>query len=302
MTCFSPLQAYASRALTVRGKRKPVFNCRDGYLDMPMLVPCGQCTGCRFARARSWAVRCMHEASMHQQSCFITLTYDNAHLPPGGTLVKWHFVNFMKRLRKRFGSGIRFYMCGEYGEKLGRPHYHAILFGLDFHDRELFKNVRGNKLYLSRSLQKLWPFGFSSVGNLTFQSAAYVARYVMKKVTGKRAESHYQRFDAETGEIYDILPEYNCMSRRNGIARDWFEKFKHQIFSDGSDFVVANGAKLKPPKYYDYLYDLEFPEAMDKIKLLRVRESLKFKKSPEQLAVMAEVFKSKMSMFKRSLQ
>jgi hypothetical protein len=134
----------------------------------------------------------MHEAKMHPKNCFITLTYNNEHLPSDGSLNYEVFQLFMKRLRKKYGKGIRFYMCGEYGDKLGRPHFHACLFGHDFADKKLWKTTDSkSKLYRSAELEKLWPYGFSSVGDVTFESAAYVARYIMKKVSGDASESHY---------------------------------------------------------------------------------------------------------------
>ena len=131
MPCFCPLEGWRSKDRSSTGKRKIVFNPRDALRDMPVTVPCGQCIGCRLERSRQWAVRCIHEASLHEDNCFITLTYDDAHLPTDLSLNVSHFQKFMKRLRKRFGEGIRFFHCGEYGENFGRPHYHACLFTSD---------------------------------------------------------------------------------------------------------------------------------------------------------------------------
>ena len=180
MTCFHPIQAYKSTELTKKGKRKIVFKKAEGVPFLELTLPCGQCVGCRLERSRQWAIRCVHEASMHKKNCFITLTFDNQHLPKDGSLDVRDFQLFMKRVRKRFGTNIRFYHCGEYGEKLGRPHYHACLFNFDFEDKILWKEINGQKLYISQSLSELWPFGFSTIGEVTYQSAAYVARYIMK--------------------------------------------------------------------------------------------------------------------------
>lgn len=147
-------------------------------------LPCGQCIGCRLEYSRQWAIRCMHESTLHDQSCFITLTYSDDNLPEHGTLILRDFQLFMKRLRFEFSNvKIRFYHCGEYGEKFGRPHYHALLFGIDFEaDRTLYsQSKQGSKLYVSDTLNKLWNKGFATIGNITFESAAYVARYVVKK-------------------------------------------------------------------------------------------------------------------------
>ena len=136
MPCYRPIKGYRSRRLNAEtGKRPVVFNPRDGFYDQPVDLPCGQCIGCRLERSRQWAIRCVHEASLHERNCFITLTYRDECLPTNGSLDLDAFQKFMKRLRRRFGEGVRFFHCGEYGENFGRPHYHAILFNLDFSDK-----------------------------------------------------------------------------------------------------------------------------------------------------------------------
>lgn len=155
----------------------------------------------------------------------------------------------MKRLRKRYGP-VRFYMCGEYGDDLQRPHYHACLFGVSFHeDRKLWKSSNGFSLYRSPTLEILWPYGFSTIGELTFDTAAYTARYIMKKVTGSLAEPHYQKVDPETGEVTSLVPEFNKMSLRPGVGKQFFDKYKTDIYPN--DYLVVNGVKSKPPRYYD---------------------------------------------------
>lgn len=220
-------------------------------------LPCGQCVGCRLERSRQWAMRCVHEASLHADNAFITLTYDDSSLPVGGTLVYSHFQKFMKRLRKRTGAKISFYVGGEYGEELGRPHFHACLFGFDFPDKEYFKkSASGERLYTSKFLESLWPFGLSSVGAVSFESAAYIARYCMKKVNGDLAKAHYEVI-TEDGEIIDRLPEFNHMSLKPAIGKRWLEKFETDVYP--RDYVVMNGVKTKPPKYYDDLFEKENP-------------------------------------------
>lgn len=192
MPCYKPLDAW--RPIDSSSK-KLVFSYNAKRCNGPtpdLQVPCGQCVGCRLERSRQWAVRCVHESQMHKENCFITLTYAPEHLPADQSLHYRDFQLFMKRLRKRFsGKVIRFYMCGEYGENFGRPHFHACLFGHNFDDLTLWKVQNKQKLYRSKTLEELWPFGHSSVGTVTFESAAYVARYIMKKVTGEAAELHY---------------------------------------------------------------------------------------------------------------
>lgn len=243
---------------------------------MPVEMACGQCIGCRLERSRQWAIRCVHESSLHKRNCFITLTYNDHHLPRDGSLHKDHFQKFMKRLRKKYSHRIRYYMCGEYGEKcgtcghnrkncqslgcgkfnpaLGRPHFHAILFGHDFDDKEVFSQSLKNKLYISEQLMALWPFGFSTIGNLTFESAAYCARYVMKKINGRKKEDHYQ----------GKQPEYTTMSRRPGIAKEWFDKYYEDLYPNDY-MVIRGGIKCKPPQYYDRLYDIHYPDEMQRI-------------------------------------
>ena len=221
-------------------------------------LPCGQCIGCRLNYSRQWAIRIMHEAEMHDQNCFITLTFDQANLEKRSnplSLDVSEYQRFMKRLRKRFGKNIRFFHCGEYGDKNKRPHYHAIIFGLDFKDKKLWTNRDGNKLYTSEALQELWPYGFSTIGDVTFQSAAYVARYIMKKWKGDGAEDHYTRWCPLTGEGTTVLPEYCTMSRMPGIGKTWLEKYKSDVYPH--DYVVINNHKVKPPRYYDSLLSEE---------------------------------------------
>ncbi|AXL14483.1 replication initiator protein [Microviridae sp.] len=282
MTCFNPLQAWRVPGLTKNGKQQLTFNRGEAssvtcLKTSEVTLPCGQCSGCRLERSRQWAMRCMHESSLWSSNCFITLTYDNDNLPSDGSLDKSHAQKFMKRFRKRFSgidsytdstgkvsNPIRYYYCGEYGDKYGRPHYHFIIFNFDFDDKLFFKRLNDSVLYTSDKLASLWPYGYSSVGSVTFESAGYVARYCMKKITGDASKEHYKRVDPDTGEVFDILPEYNDMSRRPGIARDWYEQFISDVYP--KDFVTVRGKKMQPPRYYDKLYEVDNPDAFKAIK------------------------------------
>lgn len=308
MVCYSPLQGYRALQANERGRRPIVFSRRAGYEDRPVSVPCGQCIGCRLERSRVWATRCVHEASLYDDNCFITLTYAPANLPKHGTLVKAHFQNFMKRFRDReryIGSdgvnGIRFYMCGEYGDREQRPHYHACLFNYDFKDKVPWKKTpNGDVLYRSEYLEDLWQFGFSTVGDLTFESAAYVARYVMKKRTGKAALAHYNKWDPETGEILEErLPEYNEMSRAGGIGKKWIEAYTSDVYP--SDFVVHEGKKFKVPKFYDKLYEDIEPEQFHFLKVSRVLRARKHAENntKDRLRVREKVQQAKLDLLKR---
>lgn len=249
---------------------------------MPMTIPCGGCLGCRLERSRQWAIRCIHEASLHAQNSFITLTYNDEHLPENNSLYKPHFQKWMKRLRKRYAhKTIRYYMCGEYGPKLGRPHFHVCLFGFDFDDKKRWKKTpHGDILYRSKKLEDLWTdpktgksMGYSSIGEVTFKSAAYVARYIMDKKTGEQALTHYNQIDPDTGEILsERRPEYTDMSRRPGIGKSWFEKYHTDVYPR-DELYLRDGRILKPPKYYDTQFELMSPKEFELLKAKRKRAS-----------------------------
>ncbi len=284
MVCFSPLRAYRSLTMkTSSGKSVVAFN-REVVSGSPwekIDLPCSQCIGCRIDRSKQWALRCVHEASLFDNNCFITLTFCNEFLDERSSLVKRDFQNFMKRLRKKFkgfqvaGSGrpIRFFHCGEYGSQLSRPHHHACLFNFDFPDKVLWSTRKGVDLYRSEALEKLWPFGFSTIGEVTFESAAYVARYITKKINGVRADSHYSRVDEKTGEVYQLVPEYITMSRRPGIGKRWFDRFSSDVFP--KDFITSGGRQFKTPKFYDNIYDELEPRKFAAVKQKRKVASLK---------------------------
>lgn len=311
MPCFKPLPARRKLDGTVKIYRrkkhvKYITPVVDTILKLMgqrnFFVPCGQCIGCRLERSRQWAVRCMHEAKLYEKNCFITLTYDNENLPKDKSLKKKHFQDFMKRLRKRFGANIRFFHCGEYGDKYHRPHYHACIFNHDFEDKVLFKIDRGNKLFTSQALSELWPFGFASIGEVTFQSAAYVARYIMKKVTGKKAEEYYANIDLSTGEyLGQRTPEYTTMSRRPGIGKGFYDIFKSDWYP--SDFCVVNNKKIRPPKYYDRQYEIEYPDDYLALKNKRIANSQKYanNNSSERLEVREKIQEIKLKQLKRGL-
>lgn len=262
-------------------------------------------------------MRCVHEASLHDENAFITLTYDDEHLPQDGSLHIEHFQKFMKRLRqsvnreerkKAKAAGvkyaprkIRFYHCGEYGETTARPHYHALLFGFDFEDKELYSEREGVQIYFSPKLQRIWGNGFATTGAVTFESAAYVARYVMKKVTGEKAEEHYKSVDPETGEIFKIAPEYTTMSRRNGIGQEWWKRYKKEVIE--WDSVIINGKEVNPPKYYDVLLEKEDPKAIETIKSQRKKDAAYHadNNTPDRLLVREKVTKAKLKTKVRNL-
>lgn len=256
MSCYSPLTAFKAKSKDPQ-KMLLTFRRSESWKGEAINLPCGQCVGCRLEKSRQWAVRCTHEASLHERNCFLTLTYDEQNLPKDGSLHLEHFQLFMKKLRKKFGAGIRFFHCGEYGGQFGRPHYHSLLFNHDFDDKKFFSERNGNKVYTSSTLRELWSQGHSVIGEVTFQSAAYVARYVMKKVTGENAELHY----------LGRKPEYVTMSRRPGIGKGWYDRFKSDVYP--LDRVVVRGHDTRPPRFYDKKFEKEDPSTYALIKIER---------------------------------
>lgn len=243
----------------------------------------------------------VHEAQLHERNCFITLTYRPEDVPRDGSLRVDDWQRFAKRMRKRLGP-FRFFHVGEYGDTNYRPHYHACIFGLDFHhDRELFKKDGANETFTSGTLEDLWGLGFTTVGHLTWQSAAYCARYVMKKQTGDAAEDAYRRIDLETGEEYFVKPEYVTMSRRPGLGKGWYDRFKGDVFP--SDEVILDGKRHRPPKFYDQQLEKEDPQLLETLRekrkdaVARRRDDL----TPERLRVKEELTEQRVSLLRRSL-
>lgn len=262
MPCYSPLTAYRTKEGGI------TFSRNASLSSMPLKLPCGQCTGCRLERSRQWALRCMHESKMHLENCVLTLTYNDEHLPNDGGLIKRDMQLFMKKLRFQLAEldrpPIRFYGCGEYGEKSRRPHYHIIVFGFDPPDKKPYKNSdTGTPLYTSALMEKIWGKGFCVVGTVTFESCAYVARYIVDKMTGPKADDWYMTDD---GVI--LQSEFTLMSRRPGIGRGYYDKFGAEVYAH--DSVIIRGLEVRPPRYYDVLHDTVDPKRMKVIKRKRL--------------------------------
>lgn len=231
-----------------------MFKREASFSGVPFPVPCQRCMGCRLEHSRQWAIRCMHEKQLHTCSEFLTLTYDNAYLPKGGSLVRADPQLFLKRLRFEYGYPIRFYGCGEYGAKSKRPHYHFILFNYQSSDKRFYKNTKsGEPLYNSRAIARLWPYGFNVIGDVTFKSCAYVARYVTEKLNGDMARKKYVSVTTD-GEVVDLLPEFSMMSRRPGIGAGWFDRFGAHAYE--WDSVIMNGREVRPPRFYDTRFEV----------------------------------------------
>ena len=190
----------------------------------------------------------------------------------------------MKRLRQhskrdlQSSSPIKFYHCGEYGseENTQRPHYHAIVYGYRPHDGQLFKVSGDDPVYSSDALDSLWGYGYTTFGNVDYESAAYVARYTMKKINGAKAEQvdpitglrPYDRVHRYTGEIVEVLPEYATMS--NGLGKDFIKKYQSDVYPQ--DKMIVNGMEMRPPRYYDDFYEKINPDSMEAIKQKRTEE------------------------------
>lgn len=299
MACYHPLHAFEVGINPDSGK--PSYKIVSGKIESivnpskieiyrnqaPVVltdyitVPCGKCLGCRLDYSRQWAVRCLLEAKEYQNNQFITLTYspENIKTVTGadretgeirndiGTLVPDDLTKFIKDLRRYYKyhynfDNIRFYACGEYGEHTYRPHFHIICFNLPIEDKKpFFLNANKDQIYTSEIIEKIWGKGLVSIGDVTWNSAAYVARYVMKKIKGKDAEKTYKALG--------VVPEFVRMSRKPGIAYNYYEQNKEKIFELDEIYITNKkglAQKVKPSKYFDRLYDLESPEAMKAIK------------------------------------
>lgn len=241
----------------------------------------------------------MHEASLSDSNCFITLTYSDENLSPGGSLDKRAFILFMKRLREAYrGTRIRFYHCGEYGASTARPHHHCLLFGFDFPDKEPWSVRKGMPVWRSLSLEKLWTLGNSEIGSVTFESAAYVARYMLKKADAM-ADDPYRLIDEDTGVLEPVIPEYTTMSRNKGIGHPWLEKYMTDVYP--SDGVVMRGRLMKPPRYYDLQFEiLDGPQSLE-VARSRRRKARAADRTPERLAVREQVARARAALSQRSL-
>lgn len=356
MPCYRPLEAYQcldGAVVFSEGKGKHRYD-----IQRALLLACGQCVGCRLERSRQWAIRCTHEKQMHEEACFLTITYNDKHLPSGNTLQHEDIQKLLKRLRRHAarnlpkckvkpafsGKGffahrdkppvdkdspgqltqvktkgfsdfpkskknaiklnlIRYYMCGEYGDKTNRAHYHMCLFGWSPKDQKYWSTSGStikSKIYTSATLDKIWGKGQIWIGEVTFESAAYVARYIMKKVNGQLAEKHYESVDPETGEIINRKPEYTRMSLKPGIGARWLQKYQTDVYPEGK--VLARGWKSKSPKYYDKKFKKTNPLDWEDLLFERHKEEQKRpgENSKERLAVKETVARAKIAFLKRN--
>ena len=264
MPCTRPSTAYWSRAFGETGKRLVTFRRDEAFSGVPLRLPCGKCPDCRLLYSAHWAVRGVHEMRMHNANEFLTLTYSDEHLPVEEgfpTLRLRHVQLFMKRLRKAYGKGVRVMYAGEYGTRFHRPHYHLILFNWTVEDKRLYKTTdAGHDLYKSMEiLPRLWPYGENILGAASFESVAYVARYI----TGKDERPKWWYGPREV--------EFFNMSRRPGIGMSAFEKYGREWYA--SDSVIIDGRELRPPRAYDSRFELLDADAYNVVKVNRRRKA-----------------------------
>jgi len=283
MSCVKPMEAWRGAG------GKIVFDRVKSLSKISFKLPCGQCIGCRLKKAEDWGIRCLHEKKMSGSSCYVTLTYSDDFLPGGNTVVKRDLQLFFKRLHNRLlksrGVGIRYFAGAEYGGKLGRPHYHALIFNYDFPDKKYHgRNMRGEPLYSSAELGELWFQGFNTIGEITMDSAIYCAKYALKKINGDKAYEHYE-FITDDGVVYSREPEFALMSRRPGIGAAYYEKFGNEIRD--LDNVIVSGRERRPSRYYDTKSEAIDANQFERHKRRRKRLAVlaRFDNTPERLAV-----------------
>ncbi len=292
MVCYHPVTCIYPAVENSEGKRPLLFSVpEDWRLDrkLPIFrmagknyediqgfkikVPCGKCIGCRLDYARHWAIRSMHEARMHKDNCFVTLTFNNEHMPDNGSLCRGYIQSWLKRFRWKYGNNIRYMLCGEYGSKTHRPHYHILFYGFNFPDRYVWSERHGNLYYRSPGLEEIWrdassseSNGFSVIGDVSFESSAYVARYITKKVFGVPAKDHYNGREKE----------FLNMSRMPGLGNEFFYKYWSDMYNVGYVVCYNRGKKFKAPipRYYDNLLSEYKPELYNRYKFDKRKEMI----------------------------
>ncbi len=291
MACYSPLKGFkdANGGLVFK---------RGSHTVGKMEVACGQCLGCRVDRTLMWAMRITHEASLHESqhgNCFITLTYRSKeeatdkqlqkghYVPKDYSLNYHHFRDFIKRLRRQYKQKIRYFHCGEYGDENLRPHYHACLFNVQFDDQIVEQEDQGITTYSSPTLEKLWKYGFCTIGELNFKTASYTAAYILGKKTGNQGNEAYLRND-EDGVAYWVKPPYitmslghtcskckkkSCKNSTGGIGEKFYEKYKTDFFPSDESPVPGVGIVNKVPRYYETILKSEDPTMFELVRSLR---------------------------------
>lgn len=259
-------------------------------------IPCGQCIGCRLEYSRQWAIRCVLEAQEYENNWFLTLTYDDDHLPESlpifdpitGEVFDYFdssplnrneltlFIkNFRRQLEYHFNhTGVRFYYCGEYGSISKRPHYHLIVFNVpSLKLRKIGQNKMGDPLYNCDFVDKIWKKGYAVIAAVNWDTCAYVARYMLKKHKGKDSDYYVNN---------GLVPEFSGCSRNPGIGRAFYDRKKYDIYKTDEIFVTGHRGKvlnIHPPRYYDRLYDIDDPELFESIKQARCTSAFRAEQS-----------------------
>jgi len=263
VSCNLPVPAYSEYAGAVPRVGYAIREAGDHRLQLPngykLELPCGHCTGCLMDRRRDWSVRCTHESQLWDSNLFVTLDYAPEHLPASLSLEYTDVQNWLKRLRKSVrgvSAGpngkypVRFFLSGEYGPRGGRPHWHSILFNVDFADKVQLLNGS----WRSSQAEKLWGKGQVVIDAVTPASISYVAGYTTYKMYGRNNQDQYEDVvNLATGEVTSRRPELVSMSRRPGIGAWWYDKYKSDLFGSAEaphDFAVIAGRKGKVPQYY----------------------------------------------------
>lgn len=261
MTCYHPLRAFDT-GIKSKKTGKPIYKILpeastdeatfSKFYGEAKLIPCGKCIGCRLDYSKQWATRCMCEAACSSHSYFLTLTYDDEHLS-NPSLSKKDMQKFMKDLREYYRihygiTNIRFFGCGEYGSTSFRKHFHLLVFNMPIDDLKIYKRDRGFAYYNSKTIESIWKNGYCVIGDCTWESAAYVARYVVKKKKGKDSKEFYEKLGIE--------PEFVLMSRKPGIGAQYLELYKDKIYKN-DEIILPNGNCVKPPHYFDKLMEHE---------------------------------------------
>lgn len=314
MTCYHPLiryeyyekykcldghEAYKARVLKLDSGEEyedMEERVRSGLIRQRQIIPCGKCIGCRLEYSKEWATKGCLEAEYYTENWFLTITYDQDHLPeagtmidpktgeelgknPFGTLKNEDMTLFIKRLRQYYErkynhKGIRYMMCGEYGDQGQRPHYHAIMYNLPLHNIHFHQyNENHETLWRCEELEEIWGKGLIVAAEVNWNTCAYVARYITKKVGIPTQEKYY--------DCLGVNPEFFRMSRKPGIGRQYFEDHKNEIYNKDEIIIKKyNGGqmKVKPPKYYDKLYDSINTKEFELLKAKRRKTSENIRK------------------------
>lgn len=329
MTCRRPLEA----ARKIGSKGRPIVygvgrrpkTLAEGYEALEL--PCGQCRSCRLEQARVWSVRLIHEAAHWDRfynlgSIFLTLTYDDEHLPFYGELVKHHLQDFLKRLRFHSGAQFRYYGVGEYGSKcpdhkivdcsvcgpIQRPHFHVIVFGWSPEDKQMACRRDGEPQYTSEIIGKAWKKGMHEFGSCTFESCNYVAGYILKKQKGdnQHVADHYCKYFPELNVWVDMPHEFAIMSRgqrtgAGGIGKMFYVEYKDDMYPSDETPVPGRGVIGKPPKFYDRMYEHEHPESMERIKEKRRDAMARSLVEGPTIESRAKVEDSRLALYQRKL-